>query len=106
MKIKPGRIFTEADQAASKATRRARAAARAADLAPILAELQAQGVTSCGGLARALTEAGIPTARGASAWSSMQVSRLLENLCLSGIPTARGGMQSEVQVQRDMPTLA
>ncbi len=36
-----------------------------------------KGVASLNGFARGGTEAGIPTARGASTWSPMQVSRLL-----------------------------
>ena len=72
-----GRAFTDADHAAAKQARQASAAARGADLAPIVADMRAKGVTSLGGLAKALTEAGIPTARGASTWSPVQVSRLL-----------------------------
>ena len=55
----------------------ARAEARRADLLPTIAQLQAQGVTSLSGLARALTERGIPTARGLTEWSAVQVSRIL-----------------------------
>lgn len=58
--------------------RRARAESRAADLAPTIAELQAQGVTSFGALARALTERGIPTARGGRIWQAVQVARVLK----------------------------
>ena len=58
-------------------TRRAKASSRAADLLPIITSLQAQGVTTLAGLASALTQRGIPTARGASTWSPMQVSRVL-----------------------------
>ena len=75
-----GRTFTEADHAAAKRARKASAEARGADLAPILADMRAKGITSLGGLARALTEAGIPTARGATTWSPMQVSRLVATL--------------------------
>ena len=75
-----GYVPTEADRQASAATRQASAAARGADLAPILADMRAKGVTSLAGLAKALTEAGIPTARGASTWSPMQVSRLLSTV--------------------------
>jgi hypothetical protein len=51
---------------------------RASDIAPILAELRSAGVTSLGALARALAERGIPTARGGTAWSAVQVARVLE----------------------------
>ena len=64
--------------AAGVAVRQERAAARAADIAPMIAELQAEGVTSLGRLATALTERGIPTSRGADRWSPMQVSRVLK----------------------------
>lgn len=40
-------------------------------------EMQAAGVTSLNGLAKGLTERGIPAARGGSTWSASQVSRLL-----------------------------
>ena len=71
---------TEADRQASADTRKARAAARGADLGPILTDMQAKGITTLGGLAKALTAAGIPTARGASTWSPSQVSRLLATI--------------------------
>jgi DNA invertase Pin-like site-specific DNA recombinase len=57
--------------------RQRKAQDRAADLAPAIAELQASGVTSLSGLAAALTERGIPTARGRTEWSAVQVSRVL-----------------------------
>src|SRR5829696_2596548 len=56
-------ISAEAREISRKA-RHAASEARATDLAPVVAELQAAGVTSLGGLARGLTERGIPTARG------------------------------------------
>lgn len=71
---------------ASLKARQARAAARGADLAPIVAELKAGGVTSLNGLAKALTERGVPATRGGSAWSPSQVSRLLAAMA----PTAAG----------------
>ena len=69
--------FSEADHKAAREARQARTAARGADLAPILAQLRADGVTSLGGLARALTERGIPTARGGATWSAVQVQRVM-----------------------------
>ncbi len=57
------------------ATRRSRASSRAADLAPIMAELKAEGVTTLAALADALNNRGIPAARG-GAWSPMQVMRV------------------------------
>lgn len=75
-----GYIPGETDRKASLDVRQARAAARGADLTATVREMQANGTTSLGGLAKALTEAGIPTARGASVWSPMQVSRLLTSI--------------------------
>ena len=65
-------------RASSVAKRRARATGRAGDLAPIIASLRAEGVSSLAALAEALTARGIPTARGAATWSPMQVSRVLK----------------------------
>src|SRR5215218_8189139 len=60
-----GVIISAEARDASRKARLAASEARAADLAPVLAgELQAAGETSLGGLARGLTERGIPTARG------------------------------------------
>ena len=67
---------TGAATEASRAVRTVRAQARAAELAPIIFELQAQGIVSLGGLAQALNERGIPAARGGE-WTKTQVSRLL-----------------------------
>jgi hypothetical protein len=55
----------------------ARAAARAADTAPIIADLQAAGVTSLNGIATALNARGVQTPRGRSRWYASQVGRLL-----------------------------
>ncbi len=69
-------VDDQARQAATKALK-ARAASRGADLAPVLAGLRAEGLTSATGLARALTERGIPTARGGAVWSAVQVQRVI-----------------------------
>jgi hypothetical protein len=58
----------------------ARANVRAADLAPIIAGLQAGGITSLQGIAVALNAQGIPTASGRGAWRAEQVSRVLRRL--------------------------
>jgi hypothetical protein len=60
--------------------RRARADQRAADLAPVIAELQASGVTSLHGIPAALNERGSPTVAGSGRWSHTQVRRLLARL--------------------------
>ena len=56
--------------------RRAKAAARAEDLAPVIEAIRAQGITSATGIAKALNERRIPTARGGK-WQAVQVQRLL-----------------------------
>jgi hypothetical protein len=72
--------FTAKARAKGPRVMAARARDRAVDLAPILAELQANGVTSLHGLAAALNERGIPTASGAGQWQATSVSRLLARL--------------------------
>jgi DNA invertase Pin-like site-specific DNA recombinase len=69
----PPKIAAERSLKARQAT----AEARAADLEPIITELKAEGVASLNAMARALTEKGVPTARGGSNWTPMQVSRVL-----------------------------
>jgi hypothetical protein len=58
--------------------RRARAERGAADLAPVIADLRARGVTSLRGIAAALNERGIPTVAGSGLWYHAQVRRLLK----------------------------
>ena len=64
----------------SNEARQARADKRAAKLAPVLKELQASGVTSLRGIAKALNERGIPTATGYGRWHDVQVARVLARL--------------------------
>jgi hypothetical protein len=66
-------------QAGTEALSR-RSKERAADLFPVIAELKAAGVTSLAGIARALTERNIPTARGSKEWTATQVGRALSRL--------------------------
>lgn len=75
-----GGTLAPAISEAGRAKQAARAAARVSDLAPTIAGLQAAGITSATGLARALTARGVPTARGGSAWSTVQVQRVLARL--------------------------
>jgi hypothetical protein len=79
MPKRPASFPPGAQQAASR-TRIARAAARAADVAPIVAELQAAGVTSLNGIATALNARGVQTPRGRRHWYASQVARLLKRL--------------------------
>ena len=55
--------------------RRQKAKCRAEDLAPILADLAADGITSLGKIAAALNGRGVPAARGGK-WTATQVQRL------------------------------
>jgi DNA invertase Pin-like site-specific DNA recombinase len=71
--------LTDDVRKAGRAVRTAKATARAADLAPLIADLRSEGVTSLGAIANALNERGIPTARG-GAWSPIQVSRVIAKL--------------------------
>src|SRR4051794_18497006 len=75
-----GSIISAEAREISRQARHAASEARAVDLAPVIAELQAAGVTSLGGLARGLTERGIPTARGGARWTPVQVARVLARL--------------------------
>jgi DNA invertase Pin-like site-specific DNA recombinase len=64
-------------RAASAASRAAAAKDRATDVLPIVEEIRASGVKSLGGIAKALSERGVPTARGGGRWTAEQVRRLL-----------------------------
>jgi DNA invertase Pin-like site-specific DNA recombinase len=72
-----GVVPTAEHRAAAIGARKAKAKARGSDLAPVIAQLQSDGITSLNGIARALTERQIPTARGSTNWSPAQVSRVL-----------------------------
>jgi hypothetical protein len=67
-------------RAAALEARRKQAEAKAADLAPVIAELQAAGVTSLYGIAKALNDRGVPTATGRGTWAIPQVRRVLARL--------------------------
>lgn len=75
-----GTKITPAIRKAARAAVKARTTARGADLAPIINELNLAGVTSLSGIARALTDRGVPTARGGSQWSAVQVARALKQV--------------------------
>ncbi len=70
---------------ASAAVRAARADKRAADLAPMIEELQASGL-SLRAVAAELTHRGIETPRAGGAWSAVQVSRVLERAKDGAVP--------------------
>jgi DNA invertase Pin-like site-specific DNA recombinase len=75
-----GYVPTREDGLAARAVLKATAKARAQDLAPILSDLKAQGITSYNAIARALTEQQIPTPRGSTSWTPTGVRRVLERL--------------------------
>jgi DNA invertase Pin-like site-specific DNA recombinase len=58
------------------AAKKERADQYSANIIPLIREIQASGVKSLRGVARALAARGIPTARGGS-WTSVQVSAIL-----------------------------
>jgi Recombinase len=72
----------------AKAREFARKASTARDLAPIVAELQAAGTTSLRGIATALNERGIPTARGRGEWEATKVRRVLADSSLGSVPVS------------------
>lgn len=73
-------VLTEEGRAAGRRALTRRSQARAAQLAPVIASLRAEGITSLERIAAALTERGIPTARGGARWSAVQVSRVVARL--------------------------
>jgi DNA invertase Pin-like site-specific DNA recombinase len=77
-----GYVPTDADRVASAAARRRRAQERAADLMPVIDAIRATGITSATGIARELTGRDIPTPRGSSTWTAVQVQRLLQSRAL------------------------
>lgn len=74
-----GARLTEEAQALGRAAITNRANVRAADIAPTIGKLRHDGVTSLRGIASALNDRKIPTARGGE-WSAVQVSRTLARL--------------------------
>lgn len=75
-----GRTFSEADHKAASEGRKSRGDKQATRLNPTIDALRESGITSATGIAKALTERGIPTARGGSAWTTTQVQRVLARL--------------------------
>jgi hypothetical protein len=73
----------EAGEAGRK-TQTARANARALTLAPIIAEIQANDITRPHAIAAALTDRGVPTARGYRFWRGKDVRVVLDRLARLG----------------------
>jgi hypothetical protein len=63
---------------AGRKTNIARAEACASQLAPIVAEIRASGVTSWYGIAMELNKRGVPTATGRGIWEPGRVRRMME----------------------------
>lgn len=81
-----GVVLTRAARKAGRDAQTARATAGAAGLAPVLKELREAGIASLGGVARGLTERGIPTARGGTEWTAVQVARIIARLPGAPVP--------------------
>jgi hypothetical protein len=79
-KVMPKNRFHPAPRRAASEARQGRADQRVADLAPVIAELQASGVTSLRGIAKALNERRIPTVAGSGRWYHTQVGLVLARL--------------------------
>lgn len=70
-------IAPETREKALKA-KKAKADGRASDLAPVVEEVMASGLSSLREIAAALNERGIPTATGRGVWQATQVRRLMD----------------------------
>jgi hypothetical protein len=73
-------LATPQARAAGGQAGRVQADVRAAALAPVIAEIQASGITTPYAIAAALTARGIPTARGHRFWLAGQVRSILDRL--------------------------
>jgi hypothetical protein len=77
---KPGATSARPPRPTSRKGRAESARRHAADLGPVIKAMQAAGVTSLRGIAKALNERGVPTATGNGKWGSTQVGRVLGRL--------------------------
>lgn len=71
-----GTVLSASARKKGRAVQTVRARERADDLAPLLETIRGEGVTSLRGIAVALTKRGVPTPRGNTTWTAMQVARL------------------------------
>jgi hypothetical protein len=76
----PGRHKRHRAQSIADKARTARAVAMAAELAPLISELRASGVTTLQSIADELNRRGVPTPAGRGRWHTVQVSRVLKRL--------------------------
>jgi hypothetical protein len=81
-----GRAAGLRTRAAASQDQKKQADARAADLAPIIARVQASGVTSLYGIAKALTTLAVATPGGTKKWQGLQVRRVLARLSAGSAP--------------------
>lgn len=72
-----GHVPSDDDRARGHERQREIASQRAAPVLAAIRQFNTAGITSVSGLAKALTEAAIPTARGATHWRPVQVKRIL-----------------------------
>ena len=77
--VKLGSPIAAKTIAAARVTRSAYAAEAAAPTKMVIADIQAAGVTSLSGIARALQARGIKTSAGKDVWHARQVSRLVKH---------------------------
>ena len=82
-----GHVPAVDDRARGRERQREIAQQRAAAILPFITDLRAAGVTSAAAIARALTEKGVATPRGATSWQPVQVRRLLATAS-SAVPAA------------------
>ncbi|GEP61164.1 hypothetical protein RSO01_83300 [Reyranella soli] len=75
-----GRRGTAKDLAKARAARTLAAGLHAQSLAPVIARLKDDGATGLRGLARALSEEGVPTASGRGEWTPAGVAPLQAHL--------------------------
>lgn len=75
-----GRRFSPVEAARGNASKTAKARQYASSIAPVIADLRAQGVTSLKSIAAALNARAVATPRGAGQWQPTQVQRVLSAL--------------------------
>ena len=69
---------TREDRAKAIEAKKAKARKRASGIISIINEIREGGVSSLGGIAKALNQKDIPTVRGGGQWQATQVKRVLE----------------------------
>jgi DNA invertase Pin-like site-specific DNA recombinase len=75
-----GYAFSAADHEAAADAKTAKAQQTAAAVLPVIRELQMAGIVTLGGIARELTQRGVPTPGGAGRWRAVQVQRVLDRV--------------------------